>query len=83
MSVRQLSLYYTDDEPSYVRELCPNRKKSRHVSFFFIFFLRHAGFTLLDLSIFPLKMAIFTENLSIFPVLFFFPLTPAGREILF
>ncbi len=47
------------------------------------FFLRHAGFTLLDLSYFPLKMTNFTENLSIFPFLFFFPPTPAGQEFSF
>ena len=65
--IRQLALYSTGDWPSYVLELCPTRKKSSHLSFFF---LRHAGFTSLDLTFFPLKMAIFTENLLIFPFLF-------------
>ena len=59
------------------------REKKVAFSAYFYFFLRHAVFTLLDLSIFPVKMAIFTENLSIFPVLFFFPPTRASREILF
>ncbi len=63
---------------NYVR-----REKKVAISAFFYFFLQHVRFSLLDLSVFPLKMAIFTENLSIFPVLFFFPPTPAGREILF
>ncbi len=60
-----------------------DKKKKWPSQLFFYFFLRHAGFTLLDLSVFPLKLAIFTENLSFFPVLFFFPPTPAGQEILF
>ncbi len=52
-----------------------------HLSFFF--FLRHAGFTSLNLNFFPLDVAIFTENVSIFPFLFFFPPTTASQEILF
>ncbi len=64
---------------NYVRR----EKKVAISAYFFNFFLRLAVFTLLDLSIFPLKKFIFTENLSICPVLFFFPPTSAGREILF
>ncbi len=37
LQVRLPALYSTDDEPSYELEFCPTRKKSSHLSFFFIF----------------------------------------------
>ncbi len=34
VEIRQLTLYSTDDKPSYELELCPTRNKSSHLSFF-------------------------------------------------
>ncbi len=47
MTIRRHTLYSMDDEPSYVLDLGPTRKKSRHLSCFFFVVVVFSSYMLL------------------------------------